>query len=200
MSLSREEMLDLMQYADGELTGEAASRVEALLRANEEARRVVDAMGELGDVVRDGVEDRAAGMTIADGIADRVMAEVQKPQAASNVMPMEARRRGGAAAAVVAVFALAAGALLLLKSSGQSSPLAREAPLETATQAPATVAPPAPAPLATAVAQVEATPGIDLEEAHSTKNKLDVFFVPSAEGAGSAASVVVWIDDHHGGP
>jgi anti-sigma factor RsiW len=195
-------MLDLMQYADGELSGEAASRVEALLRGNEEARRVVDAMGHLGDVVRDGVVGHE-GSSLADGIADRVMASIEPAvarQPAPNVVPMEARRRarGGAAAAVVAVFALAAGALLLLRSP-QSSPLAREAPIEPATQAPAAVAP-APAPAVTAMAQVEAAPGIDLEEAHSTKHKLDVFFVPSTEGAGSAASVVVWIDDHHGGP
>jgi hypothetical protein len=47
------------------------------------------------------------------------------------------------------------------------------------------------------MAQLEG-PGVDLEEARSTKNKLDVFFVPSSQEGAGAASVVVWIDDRHG--
>ena len=74
-TLSHETMLELMQYADGELDGDAATRarVEELLRTSEEARRVVAAMGTLGDIVREGADGRGA---VADAIADRVMAGI----------------------------------------------------------------------------------------------------------------------------
>ena len=56
--LSHEAMMDLMAYADGELEGEALARIEALLQSNEAARNIVSAMGDLGDVVREGLDAR----------------------------------------------------------------------------------------------------------------------------------------------
>ena len=206
MSLSREAMLELMAYADGELDAEAHARVEELLRTSEEARGVLDAMGTLGEVVREGVEARAGESAVADGIADGVMEAIARETnvadggAGENVVPLaEARRaRGGMATAAIAVLALAAGALFLVRGKAPA-PVASEVPLEptpSAIAVPSATEPEAPAPVAQA--QAEET-GVDLEEAHSTRNKVNVFFVPSPSSPSAAASVVVWIDDRHGG-
>jgi hypothetical protein len=209
MSLSPEMMLELMQYADGELDEAARERVEALLRANEEARGVVEAMGALGEVVREGVEDRAATHTAADGIADGVMAALLHDAGVGQgggVVPIDrarpARRaRTGMTSAGVAAFALAAGVFLFVTTKAPA-PVAKEDPVPSApptVESPAAAAPEAVAAVA-AVAKGDVL-GVDLEEVRSIRNKVNVFFVPPPEAPGSpaAASVVVWIDDRHGG-
>jgi len=214
-TLSHETMLELMQYADGELDGDAATRarVEELLRTSEEARRVVAAMGTLGDIVREGADGRGA---VADAIADRVMAgiatgadadadeEAGTAEAArsapvakgagANVVPLARpapRARSGAAPAILAGLALAAGVVLFIRSQGSPSS-SREGRY-------AAAAPPSVEAQDDdddtsdgALAQTDAL-GVDLEEVRSIRNKVDVFFVPSEKSAG--ASVVVWIDD-----
>jgi hypothetical protein len=208
-SLSRDEMLDLMLYADGELgelDGARRAHVEELLRTSDEARRVVESMGALGEVVRDGALERAANVPGVDGIADRVMAAIETA-APSNVVPMSiaprARRtRGGVTAAVIAAVALAAGAAMILRGPS-AAPVAKEAPVDTT---PALAPPPMTPALSTptAVAQLAPqaveVPGVDLEEARSTTNKVDVFFMSKGATAGAVTSVVVWIDDRHGAP
>src|SRR5687768_5910602 len=72
MTLPPDTMMDLMAYADGELDEGGRARVERLLATNAEARGVAQALGVLGDEVRDAVLDRP--MPRADGIADLVMA------------------------------------------------------------------------------------------------------------------------------
>ncbi len=86
MSLSQDTMLELMQYADGELDGDARARIEGLLRTNEEARGVVAAMGMLGDVVRDGIDARVDRVA-AGGIADAVMAAINGERAGVSARP-----------------------------------------------------------------------------------------------------------------
>jgi anti-sigma factor RsiW len=140
--LSREAMLDLMAYADGELEGAERARIEELVRKSEEARRVVDSLRTLGDVVRTLPESEAVSQRlldgIADGIADDVMRSLEAEPAVpvSNVVPLAARRAGGRGRAVgvaVGVLALAAGALLMLRTSGPApGPVATETPHETA--------------------------------------------------------------------
>jgi len=200
MSLSHETMLELMQYADGELDGEARTRVEGLLRTSEEARGVVDAMGALGEVVREGVDERGARSAAADGIADAVMAAIEKGTRDGSVVPIGRARRSrvGATSAAVAGIALAAGVLLFVTGRAPA-PVAKE---EVFGSAPppvsATNEPEAPAEDPEALGETE-TPGVDLEEVRSIRNKVDVFFTPTAATAGARASVVVWIDDRHGG-
>ncbi len=80
MTLPRDTMLELMAYADGELDGEAHARVEALVASNEEARRVVLALDDLGEWVREG---SGVALAAADGIAELVMARVEAVGAAS---------------------------------------------------------------------------------------------------------------------
>ena len=214
-SLSQETMLELMQYADGELEGEARVRVENLLRTSEEARGVVDAMGALGEVVREGVEARATASTAADRIADGVMAAlasdgVQEAEGQGRVVPLAEARpfhrghrgrsvrvRGGVTAAAVAALALAAGVFFFVTTKAPA-PTAKEEPVPSAPPSAAAAERAAIAPGAESVAQADA-PGVDLLEARSIRNKVNVFFMPPAQSAGAAASVVVWIDDRHGG-
>jgi anti-sigma factor RsiW len=193
-----------MAYADGELEGDARARVEELVKTSDEARRVLDAMGVLGDVVRDGVSARADSAAV-DAIADEVIAQIERNaptmRGSRIVVPITQARpsgRRGGVAIVVTVLALAAGAVLLLRS-GSPTPVADGTPHET----PPVVQPPAPAPTETASAmpsEVAAADeqGVDLEEVSSTKNKVNVFFMPTPASAGAVASVVVWIDDRGG--
>jgi anti-sigma factor RsiW len=201
MSLPPETMMDLMAYADGELDTSARSRVEELLRSNDEARRVVAAMGTLGDVVRSAEAERApASLEFADGIVDDVMATIAREDvtrpALKKVVPIGAARspRTGAYAAV-ALVALAAGVLLFLQSS-RSRPmvLVDDRGMPSVEHRPVA---PSPTPSAVAAADSEGQ-GVDLEEAESAQGKVDVFFTPAPAAAG-VASVVVWIDDRHGG-
>jgi anti-sigma factor RsiW len=206
MSLPHETMIDLMAYADGELEADARARVDELLRTNDEARRVLDAMGALGDVVREGADARAEAAGI-DEIAEEVITRIERAEPTGKgtqiVVPIaEARAsregRGGRVAVAIAVFALAAGVFLVLRSNG-TSPVADNAPHEP----PPVVQPVSPsAPVAPSAVPAEVAAadddGVDLEEVSSTKNKVNVFFMPSGN-AGAAASVVVWIDDRRAG-
>jgi anti-sigma factor RsiW len=203
-TLSRETMLDLMQYADGELDGDARARVEELLATSAEARGVVEAMGTLGDIVRHGVEERASASAAADAIADSVMAGIAREAPAqvarehaprAQVVPLARPARLSrpvVASAVISVLALAAGVVLFVRSEGSS----RSAKgYYAAAAAPSDEAEDAPSDGPEALAQTEPL-GVDLEEVRSIRNKVDVFFVPSEKSVG--ASVVVWIDDRHG--
>jgi hypothetical protein len=216
MSLSHDTMLELMQYADGELEGEARARVEALIRSSPEARGVVDAMGVLGDVVRDGVDDRVGNGRPADGIAQSVMAAIALGAhigvaPASQLAPSTTRgavvsiagraprRQVGVVGVLFGVIAVAAGLALFLRFHGDAarSPEMRfgsaapgEASGELAAESPSGHG------KGGQPGQAEAL-GVDLEEVRSVENKVDVFFTPPAKSG--AASVVVWIDDRHVG-
>jgi hypothetical protein len=229
MSLSQEAMMELMAYADGELVDDAAAtaRMEQLVESNEEARRIVDAMRTLGDVVRELPEAQGPVSAVADSIADGVMAQlerapIERPDM-NGVVPLQARRaigRAHYAAAAAGVLALAAGIALMLRTNGPTpGPVATDVPHETAPvvqpaasgggasePAPsAAVAQNDPAPQ-TAPGASEPAPGdpkndVDLEEVESQDHHVSVFYVPKSLAGASAhagASVVVWIDDHGG--
>jgi hypothetical protein len=193
MSLSKETMLELMRYADGDAELDAASRarIEALLRASEEARGVVEAMGALGDFVREGASQRPGKSAAADAIADGVMAAIAQESVRVAPIARARRSRAGAASAVIVALALASGVIFSLRSK-LPAPIAKVEPAVTARPAPAGE-PEAPSALPAALAEAEGH-GVDLEEVRSVRNKVDVFFMPPAVGA----SVVVWIDDRHG--
>jgi hypothetical protein len=202
MTLSREAMLELMAYADGELDGDARVRVQALLAESAEARAVVSALETLGEVVSE-VEEHRAKSDGADGIADVVLlriagAESQEPllrpaPASSRVAAARdggaaggrataGRRRVRASAAVGAVLAMAAAVALLVRS--------REAALgslfggrETAVVSPA--------------GSSEASGGgVEVESLDSPDVPVSVFYQPASGGPNlTAASVVVWINE-----
>jgi anti-sigma factor RsiW len=128
MSLSQDTMLELMAYADGELDGEALVRTEALVQSNEEARRIVLAMGSLGDVVREGLDARPE-LVKADAIVHGVMrkinaeptARMRKPRSSASIAPNERRFFGSSQTRVIGVIAgglaMAAAAFFVLRSA-----------------------------------------------------------------------------------
>ena len=194
MSLSKETMLELMRYADGdgELDAASRARIEALLRASEEARGVVDAMGALGDVVREGASQRLGKSAKADAIADGVMAAIAQESMKVAPFARVGRSRAQLTSAVVVGLALAAGLILFLRTK-PPAPIAKVEPVAVAARPAPAGEPEAPSALPAALAEAEGH-GVDLEEFRSVRNKVNVFFMPPAVGA----SVVVWIDDRHG--
>jgi hypothetical protein len=220
VSFPEETMLELMSYADGEpLEPAARARVEELLRTNEEARRVVDAMGALGDAVRDGIDGRAAGGehgAKADGIAEGVMAAIATGVSAAHstrdvggrVVPLSARERRARVVVnwgIAGGFALAAGIMLLLSTVDDGAKVARVAPalseVRSAERATEAIAASAEAKVAGVIAAEEH--GVDLEEVRSIENKVNVFFVRAKKGGAvkdeEKTSLVIWIDDRHQG-
>jgi hypothetical protein len=204
MSLRPDVMMNLMAYADGELDAAERAKVEELLRSNEEARRVVSAMGALGDVVREGAAEREpVSLRAADGIADGVMAALAKEDSTrkandgGKVVSLAAARASRMPYVAAALVAAAAGAVLFFRTpSGPVVTVEDKSPIAMGSAPASAAAPSAPA---SAVATAESDEGVDLEEAESTQDKVDVFFTSSPAKAGAVASVVVWIDDRHGG-
>jgi hypothetical protein len=213
VSLSREILLDLMGFADGELEGEARERTEKLVASSDEARRVVDAMREgllgawLGDITRDRAV--AAG---ADGVADAVMAKAaalrseavrgaSSPLAPASIGDARARRASrarGALGAGLGALALAAGIAFYAhtQASRSDSPVATAGPSGPLEEAPSMTS--------TALAQGgPATRGVEVDEIDSPSHGVSVFEIPmgaaaAAASPGHAASVVIWIEDEPG--
>lgn len=209
MSLSREILLDLMGFADGELEGEARERTEKLVASNEEARRVVEAMrdGTMGAWLGDITQDRAVAAG-ADGIADAVMAKAAalrsgpvgvalSPLVPASIADARARRasRLRAVAAGVGVLALVAGAAFYIRPGPTPfeahSPVGPSAPLGEP-----------PSMTTTALAQAPIH-GVEVDEIDSPSHGVSVFEIPmgaaaAAASPGHAASVVIWIEDEPG--
>lgn len=219
MSLSRDQVLRLMAYADGELDEEDRAGVEALLASNDEARCVVAAMegSAIGEWVRTAQEERAVAalekLGGADSIADSVLAKIETPQqvvvdfasARARQQKQAGSRRTGAI--VVGVLALAAGVALYIasersKNPGVSVPVAvtnpptQQAPTPQAPTAPTSTEQPSVTPPA-AVAGAEQPP-VEIE---SDSSDVSVYYVPTSPGAAAnvnATSVVIWFDEPSG--
>lgn len=204
MSLSQENMIDLMAYADGELEGTDLARVEALLEKNEEARDVVASLqeGAVSSWLVRSQEERAVDSG-ADGIAAAVMAKVATP----NVVSLDDARakrsmRVRVIAAGVAVAALAAGVMLYARADrAGDAPLAKLPPVETGAPAPLVI-PPAPSQEEKGIAVAEQpASGVEVNGVESPSNEVSVFYLPAAKGLKpeiGAASVVIWIGDDKG--
>jgi hypothetical protein len=82
MSLAKEQLLQLMQYADGELDGvgheEAHEAVVVLLKANAEARAFLDEMDLLGDATRAAEPYALPDSLSSFDVADAIMAGVEE--------------------------------------------------------------------------------------------------------------------------
>ena len=208
MSLSHEQVLQLMAYADDELEGDERAAVEALLATDDDARCVVAAMS--GSAVSEWVarahEERAVAAG-ADSIADAVMARVASDDGShANVSSLDAMRerrarRMQAGGTIAAIAAIAAGVFFYVGSqSGPThapgGPLASMAPSE-----PETAQPPAPSAERVdpeQVAQASGTGTVQVNEIDSPSHDVSVYEVPAAAAAAnvnSAASVIIWIGD-----
>jgi hypothetical protein len=216
VSLSRETLLDLMGFADGELEGEARDRAEKLVASSEEARRVVEAMrdGTLGAWLGEVTQDRAIAAG-ADGIAEAVMAKVAAVhpgvvRVAPSPLPppvpigdLSARRafRGWGAVRGGLALAIAAGVAALYVRMQPTRP---EGHSPVAQVGPSAALPEAPSLTPTALAQGgPAVHGVEVDEIDSPSHGISVFEIPmgaaaAAASPGHAASVVIWIEDEPG--
>jgi len=182
VSLSRETMMDLMAFADGELEGEDRARVERLVAEDSEARSVVDAMRSpaIGTWLEGEMAQRAAA---ADGIAGAVMAK----------LPVRVPSRGRSPVAVISIgaaLALAAGVALILRSQGESSE--SHAPV-------ANVQLPSVDTQVLPVVAQRPTQGVEVDEVDSPSRGISVFEISlpgaAAANANGPSSVVIMIED-----
>jgi anti-sigma factor RsiW len=199
MSLSKEALLELMAYADGELEGEDAQRVEALLATDEEARTFVASLAPVGEWVARAEEEHAVASG-ADSIASAVMEKIdagRRPVSLDDARRKRLRER--ITWVVAGVVAVAAGVAVYLRSE-----------VPGAAPGPVAVTPPAKAPAPekattpneghTAVAAnttaPDEEPGVDVDTVESP-NEVSVFYVPAVAAAANlnASSVVIWIDE-----
>jgi len=220
MSLSHETVLELMSLADGELEGDDKDRVERLVAASEEARKVLEAMrrAEIGTWLSESTHDRA-GKAGADGIADAVMSAVEKAPRGRSAAPQVSRASSNAslqgggvvsiasgtrrtsrlqvvASAAAAGLALAAAVALYVHAgadrSGERAPVASVA------------APPVDVQIPSAtVARSEPAGGVEVNEIDAPSRGVSVFEIPVGAAAAvanptGASSVVVWVDDDPG--
>ncbi len=204
MRLGRDEMRELMAFADGELEGEARERAARLVAQSEEAARLVETLQSpaLARALADVMDERVAAGA-ADGIADAVMAKLGATSAGASVVRIEdarpARTRRTrvqvAIASSLTALALAAGVALYVQASREpeaASPVASMGiPSQTAK------------PLATAVLAEQQ--GVQVDEIDSPRHDVHVFEIPAGSAAAAAAnpphpsSVVIMIEDDPGG-
>jgi hypothetical protein len=204
VSLSKDELLNLMAYADGEVEGSTLSEVEALVARNDDAKRFLEQQGALRQWAVDsrGWNASAGG---ADGIANTVMARIAE-MGGVTVIALERERAKrernrrrfvpfGALAAVAATFAL-----LYFWSRGASDRPASVAVQERKTvdfaSAPAAASPALPSAAAVASIDPSEEPVIDIQAVESPQHQFSIFYVPGSTGANAyASSVVVWIGE-----
>jgi len=185
MSLSQEQMLDVMALVDDELEGEERARVEKLVGADDEAAELFASMRAIGDGVRGAVDPRTIGANAPDqggfDVRDVVMARLAPNDLDKARIKRTARTRMVVVGA--SLVALAAAVLLYVRHQ------------QTVAQNRAKPAASSETVLASAVSTGVQVDFVDSETPAS------VFFVP-AEGVSTKPgtkepppSVVVWIDD-----
>lgn len=182
LRLSEEDMLDVMAYVDGELEGEDAERVEALLDRSEEARELRASFGELSERVREIAKTPAIDVTKA------VMAKVAPNDLDRARIKKQGRSRVVAVGATL--LALAAAVTLYVRHAGDPTPGggSASAPITTTSANP--------------VATVASLHGVQVDsvDTASEGHSVSVFYVPNGDEASeSNSSVVVWIDDSASG-
>jgi hypothetical protein len=200
MSLSSENMLKLMAYADGELEGPELEEAQKLLASDPDSVRFVEQIAGLGDIVSQGYR-AGTGKTVAKiDVVDSVMA-LTKESKSDNVTSIAAARAARApekksggngvkiGAGIAAALALAASFFLFAQHRTDEAPMASN-------QAPAvqTVQPAASNANAT-VAAVSTTggSGVTVSTVNSPGNAVSVFYLPTANEL--STSVVVWVDE-----
>lgn len=194
MSLSSDNMMKLMAYADGELEGNELEEAQKLLATEGDAARFVEQVAGLGSILERGHEARS-GQTIAKfDVADAIMARVNgvngvnqekaadKPRVVSLASRASRDKRGTNIKLVggfAAVLALAASIFLFTQHKTDETPMA-SGPLPGAI-------PPA------SVAVATSGTGVDVSTVNSPGNSVSVFYLPTANEL--STSVVVWVDE-----
>jgi len=211
VSLTSENMLALMAFADGELEGDELAKAEALLATEPDAARFVEQIGGLGALVQLGHEDRSAKAIAAFNIADAVMtltcadtatpaaaagsvtslaaarekrAVREKPAAGTNARGALLKIGGGIAAAM----ALAASVFLFARQRTEETPMAKGVTPPSVPAAQKAGAAGEPARTATATGT-----GVEVSTVNSPNNSVSVFYLPSVNEL--STSVVVWVEE-----
>jgi anti-sigma-K factor RskA len=191
MSMSSERMMKLMAYADGELEGSEKADVEKLLASDEEARRVVDAMGGLGDFVRLGHEAKVAPVIAKVDLTDAIMKKVDAEKPATNVRSLDAARakRRNVGMGIVAALALAASVFFVTRDKQDEKPMAvKPTPTVQTTAVPQQMAS-VEVPNVNAATSV----GVEVDAVQSPGHSVSVFYLPTANEL--STSVTVWVDE-----
>lgn len=187
MKLERDDALELMAFADGQLDGEARERAQRRLETDPLARELVAQMhdGRVKVWLEDAVDEeahRGGADQIADAVFDRLGGAAGRDRFFVG--------RVGRGVAFVAALALAAGIPLV--------GFVRRAFLRD------------PAPVATQLdprvtSLRTSSGGVELDEIDSPSHDVSVFEISGAAGELAAnapppSSVVIWIDDKPGVP
>ena len=193
MSLSSENMMKLMAYADGELDGDELDEAHKLLASDADAARFVQQIAGLGDILERGHEDRSGKTVASFDVADAVMALV-KNETKSDAKPAvkvvvslaaaRAKKNNGIkiAGGIAAVLALAASIFVFAQHRTDETPMAN---------GPSAVAVLSPEPAATT--STGTGTGVDVSTVNSPGNSVSVFYLPTANEM--STSVVVWVDE-----
>ena len=193
MSLSSDNMMKLMAYADGELEGKELEEAHKLLATEGDAARFVEQIASLGGILERGHEARSGKTIAAFDVADAVMARVKDEKVADRpkvvAIGSASRTRDGArekrgtniklVGGVAAALALAASIFIFTQHKTDETPMA-SGPLPGAV---------APAPAAV----VASGTGVDVSTVNSPGNSVSVFYLPTANEL--STSVVVWVDE-----
>jgi anti-sigma-K factor RskA len=194
MSLSRETMLELMAYADGELDAADAARIEALIAKDEDARRVVESFG--GSI--DGDDTFAALLTpsfeaaadaanvdaIADAVMTRIAGEAMQPKVASiNAARAKRAARVRATFAIGAAFAIAASAFFIVRSQRSTAPSGDNNVANVAVKTANAGSPD----------DVEREDSIQIDEVDTPAKDVSVYYVKDDPGADDSCGVVIWV-------
>lgn len=190
MSLSSDNMLKLMAYADGELEGAERIEAEMLLVSDANAATFIAQVASLGEIVELGHQDRF-GKTIASfDVTAAVMGAIAKDTPAAAETARATKVTGGGSVSSLA----AAREVRAKKSSGLKVGVAVAAALALAAsvfvftqhrndEAPMALAP-APA------AQAPGSSGVAIESAGKS---VTVFYLPTESEL--STSVLVWVDE-----
>ena len=192
MSLSSENMMKLMAYADGELEGADLEEAQRLLATDPDSVRFVEQIAGLGQVVARGYEE-GTGKTVARfDVADSVMALTKGE---SNVRSLESARAKRSnsmkvGAGIAAALALAASLFLFAQHRTDEAPMAsnNNAPAAQVGQAGQ-----GGAANPTVAAVSTSGTGVSVSTVNSPGNAVSVFYLPMANEL--STSVVVWVDE-----
>jgi anti-sigma factor RsiW len=200
MSLSSENMMKLMAYADGELEGAEREEAEKLLATDPDSVRFVEQLGGLGELVELGYAAKSGNAVAKFDVADAVMSLAKPAEKAARVTSLAAAREknekkksaSGAkvGVAIVAVLALAASVFLVAQHRTDETPMAK-GPVHVTT--PQTTPQPAPEATVASNSSSGSGAGVDVSTVNSPGSSVSVFYLPTANEL--STSVVVWVDE-----
>ena len=189
MSLSSENMMKLMAYADGELEGAERIEAEMLLASDADAATFIEQVAGLGTILEAGHQDRLGKTIAAFDVTAAVMGAIAKetPAAAETARATNVRSLAGGARARDAKAMKKGGGVKI--GVGVAAALALAASVFVFTQHRNDEAPMAVAP-APAVQQAQGSSGVAIESAGKS---VSVFYLPTESEL--STSVVVWVDE-----